>query len=156
MKTKLATITVFLAGLFLATLAQAQGSLEGAWQRTEVMISGSDNEGTTSDPEMGLILFTEGHYSTMLNLSDRSGFPEGPGPLENDEQRVAAFRSFFANAGSYEVAGSKLMLHFMLARNPRVASGTTESEYRVEGDKLMITTTNAQGVVTRTTYTRLD
>jgi hypothetical protein len=154
MKTKLATITVFLAGLFLATFAQAQGSLEGAWQAQEIMISGGNNAGTFDT--LGLIVFSEGHYSAFSNIGDRPDVPDGPGPLENDEQRVASFLAIRANAGTYEVSGSKLMLHFILARNPRVVGNDTESEYSIDGDTLTITGTNAQDVVTRTTYARVD
>ncbi len=156
MKINIAAIATMLASLFLTTLTQAQGSLEGAWQRTEIRMSFGPYEEVISDTEMALILFTQGHYSTMRNLSDRSEFPKGPGRLETNEQKIAAFESFFANAGSYEVAGSKLTLRHILARNPRAVGGTVESEYRVEGDKLMISTTDNDGVVTRTTYTRLD
>jgi len=74
METKLATITVILAGLFLATFAQAQGSLEGAWQATEVAVSGGPNEDTTNtDPDLSLLLFTEGRGGPKKSDSAISG-----------------------------------------------------------------------------------
>ena len=154
MKTKLATITVFLTGLFLATFAQAQGSLEGAWQVQEIMITGGDNEGTSTDTGLRFLLFSGGHYTRMGNAGTRPEFTQGEAPT--DEQMIAAYNSFRANAGTYEVSGSKLMLHHMVARAPNAASGNPEFDYQVEGDKLMLTATNNQGVVTQATYTRLD
>ena len=154
MKNNLVTITVFITGLFLTTSALAQDSLEGAWQVQEVMISGGENEGTNTDPNLHVLLFTGGHYSRILNFAARPD--TGLGPDVTDEQRVAVLASFRANSGTYEVSGSKLMLHFMLALNPDAVGNTTEVEFRIEGDKLMTTATDDEGVVTRDTYTRLD
>ncbi len=154
MKTKLVTITVFLGGLFLAPFVQAQGSLEGAWQTTEIMITGGDNEGTNTEPEPSLLIFTGTHYSTMRNVGSRPSNTEGE-PL-TDEQVIAAYRSFRANTGTYEASDSKIMYHVMVARGPTFAGATPEVEYQIEGDKLMTTATNDEGVVTHVTYTRLD
>ena len=156
MKNNLVTITVFLAGLSLATFAQAQGSLEGAWQVQETMVSGGDNEGTNTDPNLHLLLFTGGHYSRVLNFAARPDGTAGLGPNATDDDRLAALQTFRANSGTYEVSGSKLMLHFMLALNPAAVGNMTEVEYHIEGDKLMTTATDDEGVVTQVTYTRLD
>ncbi len=157
MTTKPATITVFLASLFLTTLAQAQGSLEGAWQLTEVMRTGGSEEDTTdTDPNLQIILFTEGHHSAMRNVGDQPD-PVPEGQTLTDEDRLAAFAAFRATSGPYEVSGSKLTRHSMLNRNPGNVGNTNEVEYRIEGDKLMITTApNNEGGVLHFTYTRLD
>ena len=155
MKTKLATIAIILGGLSLATFARAQGSLEGAWQLQERMVSGGDNEGTNTDPTLHRLLFTEGHYSRILNFTARPDLlPEGESAT--DELRLASYATFRANSGTYEVSGSKLMLHFNLALNPAAVGNMTEAEYRIEGDNLITTVTDDEGVVTRDTYTRLD
>ncbi len=155
MKKNLVTITAFIASLFLTTLALAQDSLEGAWQTTEVMITGGDDEGTNTDPEPSLLIFTGTHYSTMRNIGSRPSTTEGE-PL-TDEQVIAAYRSFRANTGTYEASGSKIMYHVMVARGPTFAGATPEVEYRIEGDKLMTTSApNDEGVVTHVTYTRLE
>ncbi len=157
MTTKPATITVFLASLFLATFAQAQGSLEGAWQTTEVMVTGGSEEDTTdTDPNLSVFLFTAGHYSAMRNVGDRPD-PVPEGQTLTDEDRLAAFAAFRASSGTYEVSGSKIMFHSMLNRNPGDVGNTNEVEYRIEGDKLMMTSTpNDEGRVLHLTYTRLD
>ena len=156
MKNHLVTITVFLAGLCLATFAQAQGSLEGAWQLQERMVSGGENEGTNTDPNLNIILFSAGHYSAMRNAGDRPDpLPEGQTPT--DEQRLAAFATFRAHSGTYEVSGSKIMIHHMMDRIPEDVGNTDEVEYQIEGDKLMMTfTPNDEGRVRHLTWTRLD
>lgn len=154
MKNRLVSIGMILAGLSLATFAQAQGSLEGAWQLQELRISGSPNEGTNADPDLHLLFFTGRHYSRIVNFAARPNVSQG-GPV-TDEDRIANYITFRANSGTYEVSGSKLMLHFMLALNPAAVGFTEEVEYRIEGDKLIITATPDEDVVTRRTYTRLD
>ena len=157
MTTKPATITVFLASLFLATFAQAQGSLEGAWQTIEVRVTGGSEEDTTdTDPNLGVLLFTAGHFSGMRSVGDLPD-PVPEGQTRTDEDRLAAFAAFRANSGTYEVSGSKLMRHRMIARIPEDVGIMDEVEYRIEGDKLMITAPpNDEGRVLHLTYTRLD
>ncbi len=153
---------VFLASLFLATFAQAQGSLEGAWQLQETMVSGGDDDNTNTDPNLHLLLFSGGHYSRILNFGDRPETPEagaifGPGEsAETDELRLAALARIRANAGTYEVSGSTVTFHFMLALNPGAVGNAAEFEYRIEGDKLMLTATNDEGVANRTTFARAE
>ena len=155
MKNHLVTITVFITGLFLTTLAVAQDSLEGAWQLQERMVSGGENEGTNTDPNLNIMLFSAGHFSGMRNAGDRPDpVPEGQTPT--DEDRLAAFASFRAQSGTYEVSGSKIMFHVMMNWRPGAVGNTNELEYRIEGDKLMTTSTNDEGVVARNTYIRLD
>ncbi len=157
MKNHLVTITVFIASLFLTTLALAQDSLEGAWQTTEVMFTGGSEEDTTNtDPNLNIVVFSAGHYSMMRNAGDRPDpVPEGQTPT--DEQRLAAFEALRVNSGTYEVSGSKLMRHVMMNRNLGAVGNTNEVEYRIEGDKLMMTAPpNDEGRVLHLTYTRLD
>ncbi len=157
MKNNLVTIAIILAGLFLATFAQAQGSIEGTWQTTEVMFSGGSEEDTTNtDPNLGVLLFTKGHYAAMRNAGDRPDpVPEGQTPT--DEQNLAAFEAFRADSGTYEVSGAKLMRQSKLNRIPGAVGNANEVEYRIEGDKLITTSApNDEGRVLRLTYTRLD
>ncbi len=91
----------------------------------------------------------------MRNAGDRPDpVPEGHTPT--DEDRLAAFAAFRAQSGTYEVSGSKIMFHRMMDRIPEAVGNTNELEYQIEGDKLMTTATNDEGVVARNTYTRLD
>lgn len=151
---KLVMATVLLGGPCLSGAGHAQASLNGAWRATEVEVTGGENPGTYTDVE-SMIVFSEEHYSVVSHFGERPEVPEGTGPLA-DELALASFRTFRANAGSYNVSGGRLIRHFMLARNPRAVGVTVESEYERRGDTLIIATTNEQGVTTRTTYVFAD
>ncbi|MGI9259569.1 MAG: hypothetical protein ACR2QQ_12100 [Gammaproteobacteria bacterium] len=157
MKTKISTIAIFVVGLFLATFAQAQGSLQGAWAVTEVAVTGGENPGTNMNPQPSLYLFTDRHYSIMFVPGSE---PRAAAPGEDgfsDEETIASFNSFVANSGSYEISGSNLTYSRMVARVPDVMPSTAEVEYVVDGDTLVLTGTNANtGAVTRTTLSRLE
>ncbi len=122
----------------------------------EITVSRGAFARTNIDPGLGLLIFTERHYSMFVNAGDRPDVPPGSGPLATDELRLAAFASFIANAGTYEVSGSKLTLHLMLARSPSGLGSSPVLGYRIEGDRLITTATTSAGVETRTTYIRLD
>ncbi len=122
----------------------------------EITVSRGAFARTDINPGLGLLIFTERHYSMFVNAGDRPDVPPGSGPLATDELRLAAFASFIANAGTYEVSGSKLTLHLMLARSPSGLGSSPVLGYRIEGDRLITTATTSAGVTTRTTYTRLD
>jgi len=156
MKANLAALAIGFAGLLLAASAHAQSSLEGAWQVYEVSVGRGAFARTDIDPGLGLLIFSERHYSLFVNSGDRPDVPPGSGALATDELRLAAFASFVANAGTYEVSGSKLTLHVMLARVPSGLGSSPELEYRIEDGKLITTATTSAGVTTRTTYIRLD
>ena len=69
---------------------------------------------------------------------------------------LAAFNTFIANAGTYEVSDSRLTLNTVVARIPVAMGVTSDWEYEVQGDTHTITPTNAAGVTTITTLTRLE
>jgi hypothetical protein len=150
MKTKLATITVLLAGLFLATFAQAQGpsALVGAWELTE----GTAPDGSTGEAT-GMLVFSGGHYSWIQTFGgDRPSYSSQD--EATDAQKLVAFESFGANAGSYTVSGSTLTRDPAAAKNPYVYApdSTIVATFAIEGRTLTITGEN--GAVTK--YSRLD
>ncbi len=156
MKTKLATIAVFVVGLFLATFAQAQGSLEGAWAVTEVAVTGGENPGTNMNPQPSLYLFTDRHYSIMF-VSGTEPRPAAPGDDGfSDEEIIESFNTFQANSGSYETSGTTLTRNVIVARVPDLMGQMRELEYSIQGDTLVLTRIGDSGVTTRTTLMRLE
>jgi hypothetical protein len=106
---------------------QKKSQLEGVWKVTEVMPPASNaNEKATSitSPQPGLLIFTRGYYSGMAvtaNQPRTAAAPaKDPGNL-TDAEKIARYEQwapFIANAGTYEVKGSTLTLHAMVAKNP--------------------------------------
>jgi hypothetical protein len=57
----------------------------------------------------------------------------------NDE-KVPAFDSFVANSGTYEISGSTLVIHPIVARYPNFAAGGSDKySYRIDGGTLVLT-----------------
>ncbi len=127
------------------TAVSAQSStkkpIEGAWKVTEIVVTGRDAS-NVANPQPGLIIFARKHYSVMWvpGNQPRSLF-KGEDPT--NEEKIAAYDSFVANSGTYEVAGSILTLHPMVARSPNfMAGGVSKYQLRIEGTTLWLTQKN--------------
>jgi hypothetical protein len=127
------------------TIVSAQSStkkpIEGVWRVTEIVVTGEDAS-NVPNPQPGLIIFTQKHYSVMWvpGNQPRSLFI-GQNPT-NDE-KIAAYDSFVANSGSYEVAEGILTLHPMVARSPNfMAGGVSKNQLRIEGTTMWLTQKN--------------
>ena len=133
-----ATIAILtgVAAAWRATPSQ-DAALQGAWVLTSVADT-SDN--VDSEPRQGLFVFTGTHYS-MMYVNDAE--PREQFAAYNpatDAERVAAFDSFTANSGRYEVNGDKITYRAYMAKNPNYMGGWPENErtaaFRIEGDTL--------------------
>ena len=144
-------VLVVAAGSFLAfrpTMTTEVSALDGAWKLVHVTTS----EGEFDSPQPSILLFTAGHYASVAvrGTEPRETFPEEP----TDEQRLAAWSRFFANAGTYEVTGNEIHTKVIVARNPNATAEQAEfsSTFEVDGDTMVRTLEN--GVVI--TYTRIE
>lgn len=113
--------------------------LAGAWLITETITMTADSTIVNKNPQPGLYLFTDRHFSLMLIPGEepRAVFDEDASP----EERCEAFENFVADAGSYEATGSTLTMHNIIAKNPRAMNGGAGGPYRYElsGDSLTLT-----------------
>ncbi len=143
-------VLVVAAGSFLAfrPMTTEVTAVEGVWKQVHVTTATGDFD--TTQPS--ILLFTAGHYAalTVRGTEPRETFPEEP----TDEQRLAAWRRFFANAGTYEVSGNEIHTKVIVARNPNATAEQAEfsSTFEVDGDTMVRTFSN--GVVV--TYTRIE
>lgn len=135
--------------LAIATIVGACGSpapspppttespVEGAWRVTEVTVTGA-NPSTTADPA-GVFIFGKTHYSMMrvIGGAQRASF-EGVNPT--NEEKVAAYDTFVANTGTYELAGSTLTVRPIVSKHPNFMGGGFDTyEVRSEGETLWLT-----------------
>ncbi len=145
-------VLVLAAGLvflgFARTRTQAS-SVEGVWKTVHVTTAEGDFDRTQVP---SILIFTAGHYASVAvrSTEPRETFPEEP----TDEQRLAAWSRFFANAGTYEVTGNEIHTKVIVARNPNATAEQAEgsSTFEVDGDTMVRTFSN--GVVV--TYTRIE
>jgi hypothetical protein len=126
---------------FGATQVGAQSArLQGAWQVDQIVLTGP-NARTVTDPQPGILIFTNRYYSRAEVTSDaaRPDLPDMAAATA-DELR-ATLGPYTSNAGTYEVSGGTLTTRQIVAKSPAVmAQGAfTVLAYRIQGDTLWLT-----------------
>ncbi|HSE25016.1 MAG TPA: hypothetical protein VLB68_25370 [Pyrinomonadaceae bacterium] len=143
---ELLVVSMLLIGLVAWENSAVQGhtktQVEGVWKLTEVLVPPKNpaEKGTTiTNPQPGLIILTKGYYSLLVVREERPAFaPAKDSANLTDPEKIARYeqwRSFAANSGTYEVKGSMLMLHPIVAKNVEVMSSTAPItwELKLEG-----------------------
>jgi len=129
-----------------AASSASEPSLKGAWRITEFSTTSPDTSITNSAPQPSLFVFLDGHYSSMYVPGDEprqlfAGDQVVVGTEEPTEaEKIAAFDSFIANSGTYEVTGSTLTTRPIVAKNPNfMAGGSLSYTYAFEGESVRLT-----------------
>lgn len=117
-------------------------SIQGVWQAVEVTIPGRvEQKITISEPRPNLMVITAKHYSRVQVEA------EGARPIVADMAKASAdelraiWGPFYAEAGTYDVAGNVITLRPVAAKNPaamRPGAFTTWS-FRMERNTLRVT-----------------
>jgi len=114
------------------------GPLEGVWREAEIVVTGA-NASTIQNPQPSLYIFTPTHYAMMGTFGDR------PRELHKaldatNEEKIAAYNSFWGNAGTYEVTGDTVTIRPIIARMPNFMTGGLQKfQFRLDGDTLWLT-----------------
>jgi hypothetical protein len=122
--------------------AQTKTPLEGVWKIAEWIFPDTSPfvkpgaPRTISNPEPSLIIFTRRYYS-RLNIEEPRPPVARPKDLQKptDAEKIALYeqwRPFTASAGTYEISGSTLILHSMVAKNVAVMSRSAPSNWEVK------------------------
>jgi len=134
-------VVIGLAGSDVVARQSARG-LQGAWQITEINITGpSARTITFAEPRANLVIFTGKHYSRVEVQS------ENPRPLIPDiakataDELRATWGPFVAEAGTYEVTGNAVTMHPIASKNPAVMGPTVFVRYtfNISGSSLQLT-----------------
>jgi hypothetical protein len=128
----------------------AKGPLEGAWKGVESSFTWPDTSWTNTSPQPSLLLFTGHYYSEMFVTAGRLQYGNMPRALfkdkfrPTDSERLAAFNSFIANCGTYQMTDSTITTSPIVARNPNFMAGEWFHTfvYRVQSDSLWLTLTS--------------
>ncbi len=142
------------AMLLAATGAQAKGktaSIEGVWRTTDVVITGA-NPLTLHSPQESLTIFSHGHYAAVSNQGDKprtASAPLATPGKPTDAEKLARYEEWApvgAQAGTYTLKGGKLTRTPIVAKNVgAVTTGAYESDVKLTGDTLVLTTSAAAG-----------
>jgi len=159
--------TLFVSLVAIGTPAvqdQKKSQLEGVWKVAEVLPAGSATPNTS--PQPGLLIFTKGYYSGMSVTANqpRTAAPAAKDPDNlTDAEKIARYEQwapFIANAGTYELKGSALTMHAMVAKNPDVMSSdsTLTWEIKMEGANTLwlIPTPDRAATSRRVKFTRVE
>ncbi len=118
----LITLLVLAPPLWQAAHAQ-DVDLQGAW----VLAGTADSAGNVNEaPLQGLFVFTGTHYIMMFAIGDGPR-EEYPGEDLTDAERLAAYETFIANTGRYEVDGDQLTFRAYVAKDPNYMSAWPEN-----------------------------
>ena len=120
----------------------SESPLEGAWSVANITVTGSNSAANTT-VQPSLFLFREKHYS-MMRVTGNQPRTLAATDSATDAEILAAYNSFIANTGTYEVADSTLTIHPVVARSPNyMAGGSDKYHFRVSGDTLWLANTGA-------------
>ncbi len=120
----------------------SESPLEGAWSIASIHVTGPDSAASTT-VQPSLYLFGDKHYS-MMRVTGNQPRALAAADSVTDAEKLAAYDSFIANSGTYEVADSTLTIHPVVARSPNfMAGGSDKYHFRVSGDTLWLSNTGA-------------
>ena len=148
------------APLLSQSRAASQETLQGVWRITETTTTGKD-AATNKSPQPSLYIYTARHYSVarVNGTTARPTLPAADYPKATAAQLLAVFGTVLsANSGTYEVAGGKLTMRALVAKNTGgMASGAFfTAPYKLDGKTLTITSErNPAGPVANPTTWKL-
>src|SRR5262245_6141454 len=90
--------------------------LEGAWTVVSIHVSGPDSADNTA-VQPSRYLFGDQHYS-MMRVTGNQPRALMATDSATEAEKLAAYDSFVANTGTYEITDSSLTIHPIVARNP--------------------------------------
>jgi hypothetical protein len=157
MKRVQATALALIFAVLWSSPVYAQTILTGVWQVQEISVGGESLVSTAT--ESGLVFFGNRHYSGTYVNATRSRRPQDlPRPGLSYEAVIALYEPFSASAGEYELAGSTLRVRPTVAAigSRYISDDLTTSEYQLDGDRLVLTTVNDDGVVIVRTLVRVE
>lgn len=128
-----------LAASLQGTRQEAVAPLEGTWTRVAESYMAPDTSWDVPRPQRSLYIFTKRHYS-MMYVVGTGQRPRFVGPQSTITEKASAYDLFRASAGTYELQGSLLIVHPIVARSPSyMAVRADTARFQVRGDTLVLT-----------------
>ncbi|MGH6909160.1 MAG: hypothetical protein ACREE0_06960 [Phenylobacterium sp.] len=147
----LLTAATLLTAPQAALAAGKSASIEGAWTVTDVVVTGA-NPTTNPSPQPSIYIFSHGHYSQTADTGRtlRAGVTVKDPANPTDAEKVAKYQEWgpvIAQAGTYELKGTTLIRHPIVAKNVAAIGpgGQSESEIKLTGDTLVMISHAAAG-----------
>ena len=111
-------------------------SLVGVWKLLRYRdVTPSSSANRPAQP--GLFIFTSRYYSLVMVGGDAPrAVPRGDEP--SADEKVQAYDSFRAMAGTYEIRDQELVFRPAVAKNPQLAGEQLQGPIRINGDTLTL------------------
>ncbi|HET7697918.1 MAG TPA: lipocalin-like domain-containing protein [Vicinamibacterales bacterium] len=142
--------------------AQSRSPLEGVWKVVELSTRAPGADWTAATPPyLSVYIFTPRHYSYIFapGAGPRRLFAGGPGQ-PSDAEKIAAYDSIVAGAGTYTLEGTTLTMTAVLHKNPNEMTGEPiRYSVEIEADRVRMTIANppfAPGRERRTLLARVE
>jgi hypothetical protein len=135
-------IGITLLGLFAVAVTvygqspATRNPLVGAWRVTEI---DDANRPPITNPQPGLYIFTEQHYS-FARINGTGPLPDYPSnDKATDADKVGVFNALYLNTGTYTVTANMLTTKAMVAKSAFVIGASNQYEFVVNGKALVLT-----------------
>jgi len=114
----------------------ARNPLVGAWRVTEI---DDANRPPITNPQPGLYIFTEKHYS-FARINGTGPLPDYPSnDKATDADKVAVFNAIYLNSGTYTVTANMLTTKAMVAKSAFAIGASNQYDFAVNGKALVLT-----------------
>jgi len=114
----------------------ARNPLVGAWRVTEI---DDANRPPITNPQPGLYIFTEQHYS-FARINGTGPLPDYPSnDKATDADKVAVFNAIYLNSGTYTVTANMLTTKAMVAKSAFAIGASNQYDFAVNGKALVLT-----------------
>jgi len=114
----------------------ARNPLVGAWRVTEI---DDANRPPITNPQPGLYIFTEQHYS-FARINGTGPLPDYPSnDKATDADKVAVFNAIYLNSGTYTVTANMLTTKAMVAKSAFAIGASNQYDFAMNGKALVLT-----------------
>jgi hypothetical protein len=129
------------------TTEEAAPTIQGVWETEEIETIGGQDAGINSSPQPGLYIFTKQHYSIMF-VGGTEPRPLFKTATPSEKEITGAYNALIANAGTYELEGSNIVMHPSVAKDPNLMSGGSISfMYQLADNSLSLVLRPGQVIV---------
>jgi hypothetical protein len=117
--------------------------LIGVWEETAIITTGRD-AANIGHPQPSLYIFTPTHYAMMGTLGDQPR-ADYHALIPTNDEKLAAFDSFWGNSGTYEINGDVLTIRPRVARMPNFMGGFERYQFHIDGNTLTLSFKSTDG-----------
>ena len=144
MEKKLFAFILLPLSLYLLLPAQipSPNPIHGVWKVVEIRQEASGKEYNNTEPQPGLMIFTNDYYSMVWMPLDRVQPDNATTWRPIDAEKIQQFNSIVVNSGSYSLSDSQLTTFPIVAKTPEFIGGKADYLWKSAQDTLRLELVN--------------